>query len=127
VNIDTRAVVFGAAVGLVIALPAGILGALVVSGDDSGAAYPFYILILGAIVLAGFVAGSKRPDAPMTHGAFAGVVAYGVAQAFAILVKAAKGDALSSPAVLIFNTLLMASLGVVGGFIAERRNARVHP
>ena len=37
----------------------------------------------------------------------------------------AKGSDLRSPTVYVFNLLLMASIGVVGGFIAERRNARV--
>src|SRR5689334_14797450 len=124
-NIDTRAVALGAGVGLVIAVPAGVLGALVVGSDDSGLAYPFYVLILVAIMLAGFVAGSKRPDTPLTHGAVAGVTTYAIAQAFAIVVKAAKGDELSSVGVLLFNALLMASLGTVGGLIADRRNARI--
>jgi putative membrane protein (TIGR04086 family) len=127
VNVDRRAVRAGVAAALVFAAPAAIISAFVVSDDSGDGVFAFYVVIIIGMLAGGFIAGSKRPDAPLTHGAIAAAVAYVIAQAIAVLIKAAKGDELRSPAVYVFNVLLMACIGVVGGFIAERRNARVMP
>src|SRR6476620_7331294 len=124
-TIDWRSVGAGAIAALVFALPAAILSAIVVEDDSTSA--PAVLVIIIGMLFGGFVAGSKRTDAPLTHGALAAATAYVVAQAATLLVKAAKGSDLRSPVVYVFNLLLMASIGVVGGFIADRRNARVTP
>jgi putative membrane protein (TIGR04086 family) len=124
-NIDLRAVTAGAIAALVLAVPAGVISAIVVNDDSSNAVFVFYIVIIIGELLGGFVAGSKRPDAPLTHGALAAAVAYVIAQLITVVVKLANGSDLRSPAVYVFNLLLMASIGVVGGYIAERRNASV--
>ena len=95
-NIDGRAAATGAVVGLVLALPAALIGAIVVNDDSNNGVFVFYLLIMAGILAGGFVAGSKRPDAPLTHGAVAAVLAYAVAQALAILVKAVGGSHLPS-------------------------------
>ena len=123
-KIDWRAAGTGALAALVLVLPAALIGAIVVNDDANNGVFAFYFVIMAGILAGGFVAGSKRPDAPLTHGAVAAVLAYGIAQALALLVKAVSGSKLRSPAVYVFDALLMASLGVVGGLIAERRNAR---
>jgi putative membrane protein (TIGR04086 family) len=125
VDIDWRAVVAGAIAALVLAVPAGVISAIVVSDDSGNGVFVFYVVIIVAMLLGGFVAGSKRPDAPLTHGALAAAVAYAIAQTITVVVKLFDGTDVRSPAVYVFNLLLMASIGVVGGFIAERRNARV--
>jgi hypothetical protein len=61
----------------------------------------------------------------MTHGAVAAVIAYAAAQTVTVIVRVVGDNKLRSPVVYVFNLLLMASLGVVGGLIAERRNARL--
>jgi len=124
-TIDWRAVGAGAIAALVLAVPAGVISAIVVDDESSNAVFVFYVVIIIGMLAGGFVAGSKRPDAPLTHGALAAAVAYVVAQVITVAVKLANGSDLRSPAVYVFNLLLMASIGVVGGFIAERRNARV--
>jgi putative membrane protein (TIGR04086 family) len=124
-SIDVRAVAAGAIAALVLAVPAGVISAIVVDDDSSNAVFAFYVVIIVGMLLGGFVAGSKRPDAPLTHGALAAAVAYVIAQVITLVVKLANGSDLRSPAVYVFNLLLMASIGVVGGFIAERRNASV--
>jgi hypothetical protein len=53
------------------------------------------------------------------------VLAYALAQSVTVLVRVLGDTKLRSPVVYIFNALLMASLGVVGGLVAERRNARL--
>jgi putative membrane protein (TIGR04086 family) len=125
VNVDRRAVAAGAITALVLAIPAGVISAIVVDDNSSNGVFAFYVVIIMGMLAGGFVAGSKRPDAPLTHGALAAAVAYLVSQAITLVVKAARGSDLRSPAVYVFNLLLMASIGVVGGFIAERRNTRV--
>jgi gamma-glutamyl:cysteine ligase YbdK (ATP-grasp superfamily) len=77
------------------------------------------------MLVGGFVAGSKLPDTPLTHGALAAVVAYALAQTVTVLVRVLADTKLKSPVVYVFNTLLAASFGVVGGLVAERRNARL--
>ena len=124
-SIDWRAVRAGAIVALVFAAPAAIVSAIVVDDDSGTVVFVFYVVIIIGMLAGGFVAGSKRPDTPLTHGAVAAATAYVIAQALAVLIKLAKGSDVRSPAVYVFNLLLMASIGVVGGFIAERRNARV--
>jgi putative membrane protein (TIGR04086 family) len=125
VNVDWRAVGAGAITALVLAIPAGVISAIVVDDNSANGVFAFYVVIIIGMLAGGFVAGSKRPDAPLTHGALAAAVAYLVSQAVTLAVKAARGSDLRSPAVYVFNLLLMASIGVVGGFIAERRNTRV--
>jgi putative membrane protein (TIGR04086 family) len=123
-TIDWRAVVAGAIVALVFAVPAGVSSAIVVDNDSSDAVFVFYIVIIVGVLAGGFVAGSKRPDAPLTHGAVAGALAYAIAQILTLIVKVARGSELHSPSVYVFDLLLMASIGVVGGYLAERRNTR---
>jgi len=125
VSIDWRAVRLGAIAALVLAIPAGIISALVVDDDSGNGAFVFYIVIIVGMLAGGFVAGSKRPDAPLTHGALAAATAYLIAQAVTLVVKAIDGADLRSPAVYAFNLLLMASVGIVGAVVAERRNAGV--
>ena len=123
--VDWRAVRLGAVAALALALPAGLIGAVVVNDDSNNGVFVFFVLIMAGMLVGGFVAGSKRPDAPLMHGAVAAVVAYVVAQALTLVVRLLDGSDLRSPVVYVFNTLLMASLGVVGGLVAERRNARL--
>lgn len=124
-DIDWRAVAIGAGAALVLAFPAALIGAIVVDDESNNTVWLFFLLIMAGVVAGGFVAGSKRPDSPLTHGALAGAGGYLVAQVGTILVRVIDGAELRSPVVYVFNTLLMASLGVVGGIVAERRNAGI--
>jgi putative membrane protein (TIGR04086 family) len=127
VNVDWRAVRAGVVAALIFAAPAAIISAIVVEDDSGNGVFAFYVVIIIGMLAGGFIAGTKRPDAPLTHGAIAAALAYVIAQAMAVAIKMAKGDELRSPAVYVFNVLLMACIGIVGGFIAERRNTRVMP
>jgi hypothetical protein len=102
-------------VGLVIAFPGLVLGGIT---DVTG----FVILVFGGMASAGFIAGSKRPDAPLTHGIVAALIAYAVAALIAVGLRLAKGHDLS-PAVYVFNAGVAAGLGLLGGHIADRRSA----
>jgi putative membrane protein (TIGR04086 family) len=124
-RIDWRAVGVGVIATLVLALPAALIGAIVVTDESNNGVFAFFLVIMAGMVVGGFVAGSKQPDSPLTHGALAAVIGYAAAQTVTILVRVVDGSKLRSPVVYVFNALLMASLGVVGGLVAERRNARM--
>jgi putative membrane protein (TIGR04086 family) len=124
-EIDWRAVSAGVVAALVLALPAALIGAVVVDDESNNGVFVFFLVIMAGMVVGGFVAGSKRPDSPLTHGAIAAVIAYALAQSVTVLVRVLGDTKLRSPVVYVFNALLMASLGVVGGLVAERRNARL--
>lgn len=124
-DIDWRAVGAGVVAALVLALPAGLIGAIVVTKNSDNRVFVFLLAILAGMFVGGFVAGSKQPDTPLTHGALAGAVAYLVAQTATVFVGVFSNNDLKSPVVYVFNTLLSASFGVVGGLVAERRNTQV--
>lgn len=124
-TIDWRAVGAGVVAALALALPAGLIGAVVVEDESNNGVFVFFLVIMAGMVVGGFVAGSKRPDSPLTHGAIAAVLAYALAQTVTVLVRVLGDTKLRSPVVYIFNALLMVSLGIVGGLVAERRNARL--
>jgi putative membrane protein (TIGR04086 family) len=123
--IDWKAVSAGVVAALALALPAALIGAVVVDDESSNSVFVFFLVIMAGMLVGGFVAGSKRPDTPLTHGAIAGAVAYGISQTLTVLVRLLGGTVLRSPVVYVFNALLAASLGIVGGRVAERRNARL--
>src|SRR5207253_2430516 len=104
-RVDTRAVGAGVLAALVLALPSGLIGALVVSDDSNNGVFAFYLLILAGTLLGGFVAGSKRPDTPLIHGALAALVAYVIAQSVAVMIRVARDADVRSPVVYVFNAL----------------------
>ena len=124
-DIDWRAVGTGVVAALALALPAALIGAIVVDDESNNGVFVFFLVIMAGMLFGGFVAGSKRRDTPLTHGALAGAVAYVIAQVITVLVRLLGGTDLRSPVVYVFNALLAASLGIVGARFAERRNARL--
>ncbi|CAN5190626.1 hypothetical protein BH18ACT4_BH18ACT4_05380 [soil metagenome] len=83
-------------------------------------------MILFGCSAGGYVAGTLRPDTPLIHGALASLAAYGVIQAIGLLLLIVRGDDIPI-VVLVFNALLAASVGVLGGLVANRRGARSAP
>jgi putative membrane protein (TIGR04086 family) len=91
-----------------------------VIGDKSSLALIFYAIAMVGFATGGFVAASKRPDTPLTHGALAAFVGFGLVQAIGVIVIVLRGDAVHWVQV-IFNALLSAGLGLIGGLVATRR------
>ena len=73
--VDRNAVARGALAGLVVIVPVTVARAIASHGvadfDHSGWAVLFFFFILGAYGIAGWVAGTSAPDAPLTNGALA--------------------------------------------------------
>lgn len=119
VNLDRRAVGIGAAVAMVVGIPVATIGSVVLE-DDSNLVFFFAALALFGFLAGGFVAGSKRPDMPMMHGAVAALVGFAVAQAIAAVLQVIRDEDVSAVAI-VFNALLAANVGLLGGWIASRR------
>lgn len=115
-TLDRRAIALGATVGFVVAFPGLILGGL----TD---AVVFVVLVFAGMIAAGFVAGAKRPDAPLSNGIVAALGTYLVAALIAIALLVAKGDSIN-PAAYVFDAAVAAGLGLFGGHLAERRSVR---
>lgn len=122
-SLDRNAVLAGALRCLVIAAPAAVIQRLL--ADDGGTdqsvwVYVALAAILGAYLYGGAVAGRLAPHSPFAHGAAATVAAFAVVQTIGAVLRIIDGDGIS-PAALIFNVLLAASIGSLGAGWATRR------
>ena len=111
----------GAAVCLVVTVPAAVAQAILADGDG-GEQSNWVYLTLSAIVVAylvgGAVAGRTATAAPMINGAAATVAAFAVVQLVAAVIRVAGGNGIN-PLALVFNVLLAASIGTVGAGIGN--------
>jgi hypothetical protein len=135
--VDRVAITRGAVVGLALIVPITILGAvldrLLDDFEDSGWRVLLAILIVVAYGVAGWVAG-RMSRYPLTNGALAGVGAFVVWIPVRILIwllrDEHRGLVSGSEPVFklgqVFGQLLLATaIGMLGGFIADRRRPRV--
>jgi len=104
-QLDTRALVLGAAVAMAIALPAALAAEVLVDDDDSAFGPPLFALVLVGFGLGGFVAA---------------LVAYVIIQGVGV-VRRVIADETVSPAGIVFAALLASSTGLLGAFLANRR------
>lgn len=124
-SFDARAVMPGAMVTLVIALPAGIVNQVLVDRgaieEGSPLALVFFAIIVLAGVVGGFVSGRRAPDSPLLHGAMASASAYVIVQGIGVIRRLIAGDSLSWLSYL-YLAVLMATCGMVGALVANHRN-----
>lgn len=116
-----RAVLGGALTALITA-GMGLIGALAIGGvlDWSRGAKTLIasVFAIAGFVLGGFRAGLLQPPAPLSNGAAAAVVAY---VPLGILQRVLSDTSLRVLN-LVFASLLAASFGVFGGFVANNAN-----
>ena len=114
--------VFGGALTALITAGMGLIGALAVGGvlDWSRGAKTLIasVFAIAGFVLGGFRAGLLQPPAPLSNGAAAAVVAY---VPLGILQRVLSDTSLRVLN-LVFASLLAASFGVFGGFVANNAN-----
>jgi hypothetical protein len=135
--IDWRVVLRGALFGLAVIVPVTVVRVIldreVHEFDDSGWIYPLFVLILLAYGLAGWVAGRARPDAPLTHGALAGLGAFVLWIPIRVIIWAVRedgralfsgDDAALSPGQIFGQLVIAAAIGMLGAVIAARLGAR---
>ena len=126
IRLDPRAVLVGAAVSLVIAVPPAVLAQI--QSDRDALEGSNWVLVLFAVVLIAFIAGgyvtAKRADGdPLTNGAVAALLAYVLVQGFGIIRRLADGDEIRWVGI-VFAALLAASCGTVGAIVATARRRR---
>jgi hypothetical protein len=118
-SIDTRAVGFGAGVAIAIAVPVATAGSAI-ADEGSALAVGFAVVALVGFAVGGWIAGARQPSSPLLHGAIAGLVAAAIAQAAAAGVAIVDDRDVSAVAVAV-NALLAASVGLTGGWLADRQ------
>lgn len=122
-TIDWRAVGIGAIVALAVAAPAALVAQALYSADaisdGSNWVFVFTAVILCGCALGGFVAGRKRPDAPLSHGALAALAAFVIVQGIGVAVRLVDGDTIDAVKI-VFNAMLSAAVGLLGGLLATR-------
>lgn len=122
-RLDWRAVATGALVAMAVGVPVATIASVVLD-DDSNAVFPFAVVTIVGFLLGGWVAGARgRPtERAMAHGAVAAFAGFVVAQAVAALLQVVRDEDLS-PVAIVFNALLAAAVGLLGGWLAGRRSA----
>jgi putative membrane protein (TIGR04086 family) len=121
-GVDVRAVLVGAAVALVLVVPVVVIARLIVGDDDVASPWPFIFAayVLGATVFGTAIAGRRAPDAPLLHGALAGLVTFVVAQ---LISSVARAD-FPNVVAFIFFAIAFMCLGAIGGFAASAVTSR---
>ena len=111
---------------LAISVPAAVIQTILRESDESNRSNWVYLTLLAIVVaylVGGAVAGRIATDAPMINGAAATFTAFVVVQFAAGVIRIAGGDGIN-PLALVFNALLAAAIGTVGGGIGAYRSNR---
>ncbi len=126
---DWQAVAGGAFLAVVVTVPPAVVTRALKGDDLEGQeSYLWVVPILALVVgftLGGHFAARRRPDAPLLHSAAAAAVASGALAAFTLARWLVVGEGISGGLLvtlaLVFQ--ITVSLGVVGGYVATRREA----
>lgn len=111
-----RAIAIGAAVALVVAVPTIVVASVAGIDADSNAVFIAFLVYLAGEALGGWQAARREPDAPLSNGAAAAVVAYILIAVVASIIRSSRGVSLD-PVSLILNAFLAASAGIFGGMV----------
>ena len=118
------AVGIGALVALAVAVPTAVLAqALDEAGtveDDSTWLIVLFVVVLGGMIAGGYVAATRRADAPLTNSALAALAAYLLVQTIAAIRLVVNDDSVAWAAIPFF-ALLCAAAGMTGGLLADHR------
>ena len=124
-RVDWRAVVTGAGLALVVIVLTMVLveavGAPVGIPPRPHSGFVFFLLALAGLAAGGWLAATRRPDAPIAHGLLAALLAYAAVAAFGLVLRVTL-DRGPDPVALAFNALMAASAGILGTLLAERRS-----
>jgi hypothetical protein len=123
-SVDRSAVLAGARLAVLVAVPAIILGQALESAAGGNAVIPLYLVILGGLCAGGRLAALRQPESPLTHGALAALAAYVALIVAIVLIQLALGREVADPVSQVFNGLMAASAGMFGGYLAARETGR---
>lgn len=137
--IDWRAVARGALLGLALTIPISIVDALldrsIDNFEDSGWRVLLALLLLATFVPAGGYAARFIRDGPLTNGALAGLGAFLLWLPVRVVIWLTRDDnrGLVSGRDPVFRLgqvfgflVISTALGMLGGFLASRRQRRAH-
>lgn len=132
------AVIRGALLGLALVVPITIVGAILDSSmdnfDNSGWRVLLALLIALTFVPAGAYAARLAPAAPLTNGALAGLGTFVAWLPLRVLIWLTRDDRpglvtgrdpVFRPGQLFGFLVISTALGMLGGYLASRRRARV--
>ena len=132
--VDWPAIARGALVGLALIIPITILDAIldrrIDDFEDSGWRVLIALLIMAAFIPAGGYAARFTPNAPLTNGALAGLGAFAVWIPFRVLIWLTRddnrglvsgNDPILRPGQIFGFLVISTALGMVGGYLASRR------
>jgi hypothetical protein len=119
VKLDPGAVGLGAVITMAVGIPVATIGSVVLE-DGSDLVFLFAVLALLGFLAGGYVAGHRRPEAPMAHGAVAALAGFAVSQAVSAVLQVVRDESVS-PVAVVFNALLAANIGLAGGALGARR------
>ena len=125
-GLDGRAVALGAAVALVIVVPAAVVGQRLsgeAGGEPTNAVFVFFGAVLTGFLVGGYLAARRAPAAPYINGALAALAAYLVVQGVGVVLRLVEGEAVSVVQIA-FNGLVAYASGLVGGLVAARGGRR---
>lgn len=120
-TVDRSAVLAGARLAVMVAVPAIVLGQALESAAGGNAVILLYLVILGGLCAGGRLAALRQPLSPLTHGALAAIAAYVSLIVVIVLIQLALGREMADPVSLVFNGLMSASAGMFGGYLAARQ------
>lgn len=123
-KVDRSAVLAGARLAVVVGGASIVLAQAVKSLTDVDANLLLYLVLLGGLTAGGRVAGRRRPESPLTHGALAALAAFALLIAVITVIRLALDREVADPVSLLFNGLMAASAGIFGGFLAMARPGR---
>ena len=125
--LDGRAVLAGALVGLIVAVPTIVLSSLADVDPRSNAVFIPFLVYLAGLVAGGWRAGRLGPEAPLSNGGVAALAAYAAVAVVASIIRVTSDRSLDVVS-LASNAFLAASAGILGGLIAGwRRPPRATP
>ena len=123
ITVDRGAVGAGAALAAAVAGLSIVVAQAVKSLTGTNANLALYLVLLAGLVAGGRAAALRQPRSPLTHGALAALVAYLAVIVVVTAVRIALGDQVPGPASFVFNGLMAASSGILGGYLVARRSA----
>jgi putative membrane protein (TIGR04086 family) len=126
-DVDWKAVASGAVITIVVGILSSVVANVIgLDNDSSGWIVFFWIDVIGAGV-GGYVAGRRRLDTPMFHGALSGLAGYVVVAAVGTAINVAGGHPAPNVVQVIFAALWLALGGTLGGYVASWRAQKHRP
>jgi hypothetical protein len=119
VKLEPATVGLGALVTMAVGIPVAAIGAVVLE-EGSNLVFFFGTAAVIGFLAGGYVAGFRRPEAPMAHGATAALCGYAVSQGISALLQVVREEDVSIVYV-VFNALVAANVGLLGGLYGAKR------